>query len=92
MRLLVEFVRVGRNHYVAPLSCQFDRTDEESFNHLVDAIYKHADRHLISRAYHVDVLLDPATGIGEVLIDGGRFGRGTISPQPEGEPDAPERE
>lgn len=92
MRLLVEFVRIGRNHHVAPLSCQFDHTDEESFNRLVDNIYRHADRHVRSREYHVDVFLDPATGIGEVIIDGGRFGRGTISPQPEGDADAPERE
>lgn len=74
--LIVKFERIGRTgttpeaaltvHVPANLATDADRVAE--------VLYRHCRRHLASRWFDITVDLDG----GEVLIEGGRFGKGKI--------------
>lgn len=71
-RWIIEFRRIGRVESPKPLyvAC-FERPDA-----LAEKIHRYAAKFLTSRSFEVDVNILGASGT--VLIEGGRFGEGTI--------------
>jgi hypothetical protein len=74
--LIVKFERIGRsgNTPEAALTVHVPASFADDEDRVADYLYAHCKRHLVSREFTVSVDLE----IGEVRIDGGRFGKGEI--------------
>lgn len=72
--VVVEFERIGRRRDVPSITVE--STDPDV---IAERVYRHAGAFLASRAFDVEVGMR-ADGTGDVFIDGGRFGRGTLAP------------
>lgn len=72
MTATVTFERVGRSHAVGEVTVE--STDPAV---IAEHVHRHVKPLLRSKAYDVDVVLH-ADGTGTCLIEGGRFGRGTV--------------
>jgi hypothetical protein len=70
---LIEWERIGRNRHVPPTA--FNDVDED-----VEAVITRAiARHLSSREWGWTLTFPEDGQDGRISIDGGRFGRGTVS-------------
>lgn len=74
-KIVIVFDRVGARRYGDALRLEVPRALCATPDELARAVYQHARRYVVSRAF--DVTVDAALGL--VLIEDGRFGRGTFS-------------
>jgi len=74
--LIVKFERIGRTGTTpeAALTVHVPANLAEDPDKVAHMLFRHCRRHLLSREFNVRVDLERQ----EVLIDGGRFGRGEI--------------
>jgi hypothetical protein len=74
--LIVKFERIGRSGTTpeAALTVHVPATFADDENRVADYLYDHCKRYLNSRDFSISVDLE----VGEVRIEGGRFGKGSI--------------
>lgn len=74
--LVVKFERIGRTGTTpeAALTVHVPENLADNPDLIAHTIYRHCRRYLVSREFSVSVDMEER----EVLIDGGRFGRGKI--------------
>lgn len=74
--LIVKFERIGRTGTTpeAALTVHVPQHFADDADRVAYLLFTHCKRYLMSREFSVDVDLEA----GEVLIDGGRFGKGQI--------------
>lgn len=74
--LIVKFERIGRSGTTpeAALTVHVPANFADDEQRVAEYLYVHCKRHLASREFSISVDLED----GEVRIEGGRFGRGTI--------------
>jgi hypothetical protein len=74
--LIVKFERIGRTGTTpeAALTVHVPENLADDLDKVAHLLFTHCRRHLLSREFNVSVDLERR----EVLIDGGRFGKGEI--------------
>jgi len=74
--LIVKFERIGRSGRTpeAALTVHVPATFADDEQRVAEYLYAHCKRHILSSAFSVSVDLE----VGEVRIEGGRYGKGQI--------------
>lgn len=75
-KFVITFDRVGARRYGEALTLTLDRELLGDADEIARAVHSHARRYVTSRHFEVEADVEA----GRVLIEGGRFGRGTFTP------------
>lgn len=76
---LVTFERIGRTRNVPAHEVQVVAPRSQQAQALAEKLHRFAGKRLGSRWFDVDVTLETDLSSGTVLLDAGRFGKGTIT-------------